>query len=91
MNLDDLDKEQQIMLVMRKVLTGIIREITPEPGQPYPLSEPLVQDIRQCLGLISSREQELMAAKGQTNTDRPYFSDETPAVQTVPFPASRKS
>lgn len=91
MNLDDLDKEQQIMVVMRKILTSVIREITPQPGQPYPLSEPLVKDMRMCLGLISAREQELLAAKGIENPDRPYFSDEPPATKTVPFPEIRKS
>ena len=63
---DELSKEQQIMVSMRKVLTTIIREITPQKGEPYPLSEETVKDITMCLSLISAREQELAEEKGIT-------------------------
>jgi hypothetical protein len=85
MSFDELSKEQQIMVTMRKVLSSIIREITPKQGEIYPLSEQTVEDIRMCLALIASREKELAEAKGITNLDRPHFVDEPQATQTVPL------
>ncbi len=49
-------KERDILMVMRKVLTAVIREITPAPGSPAPLSEQTTMDVRECLKLISVRE-----------------------------------
>lgn len=85
MSFEELSKEQQIMVTMRKVLTNIIREITPQPGEKYPLSEPTVEDIRMCLALISAREQELVAEKGITNLDRPHYADEPQTAKVVPL------
>ncbi|WP_069469771.1 segregation and condensation protein A [Candidatus Marithrix sp. Canyon 246] len=85
MSFKELSKEQQIMVSMRKTLSSIIREITPEPGTVYPLTEETVKDIRMCLALITAREQELGAEKGLTK-ERPYFSDEEPKVVPItPF------
>ncbi|MDM8566623.1 segregation and condensation protein A [Candidatus Halobeggiatoa sp. HSG11] len=72
MNFDELSKEQQIMVSMRKVLTNIIREITPAAGQEYPLTEQTFNDVRMCLTLITAREQEL----DTTNKARPHYVDE---------------
>ncbi|MEJ2462904.1 MAG: hypothetical protein P8098_14940 [Candidatus Thiodiazotropha sp.] len=42
------NKEREIMLVMRKVLTQIVREVTPEhKSLKHPLSDQTIQDIRQ--------------------------------------------
>ncbi len=85
--LQPIEKEQKIMLIMRRVLTSVVREFTPAPGQPYPLSNELVEDIRQCLRLIAAHERELLEARGVDNPDRPFFSDETPATQPLTFVA----
>ena len=85
---ESLNKEQQIMVVMRKTLTRVIREITPEPGMVHPLTEEAMEDVRQCLMLISAREKELLEAKGIENTARPHYVDEPAQTQTVQF--SRK-
>lgn len=85
MSFDKLSKEQQIMVTMRKVLTTIIRELTPDRGGQYPLTEQTVEDIRLCLTLIAAREQELAEAKGITNLDRPHFADEPQTTNTVPL------
>ncbi len=87
MNPDTLSKEPQILVTMRKVLTTIIRELTPAPGDKYPLSESTVQDIRFCLGLIITREKELTEALGSVKTERPHYIDELPASQVVQFPS----
>ena len=81
----DSSKERQILMVMRKVLAQIIKDTTPEyKTMRHPLSEPTIQDIRQCLGLISSREKELAAADGAAE-ERPYFTDEKPGAEVVPI------
>ncbi len=85
MNPDDLAKEQHIMVVMRRVLTTIIREITPQPGEKYPLSEETVQDIKMCLGLIVARERELAIESGDSPMERPYYTDEPATTQIGPF------
>jgi len=83
MNFDELSKEQQVMVTMRKVLTSIIREITPDRGGEYPLTEQTVEDIRLCLVLIAAREKELAEANGITNLARPHFADEPQTTHTV--------
>lgn len=88
MSFKDLSKEQQIMVSMRKTLSSIIREITPEPGTAYPLTEGTVKDIRMCLTLITAREQELAEEKGLAK-ERPYFTDEQANV--VPITQIKRS
>ncbi len=83
---DSTSKEREIMMVMRKVLTRIVREVTPEhKSLMHPLSEQTIEDIRQCLGLITAREKELADAAGRTVEERPYFVDEPPKTKVVPI------
>ncbi|MEN8212809.1 MAG: hypothetical protein ABFR19_00475, partial [Pseudomonadota bacterium] len=78
-------KERQILLVMRKVLANIIKDTTPDHrSMKHPLSEPTIQQIRECLGLISLRERELADEAG-VQMEKPYFSDEKPAAEVVAF------
>jgi len=93
MSFEELSKEQQIMVSMRKVLSNIIREITPPPGSTeYPLTENTVQDIRMCLSLIAAREKELAQEQGISNTSRPHFTDEPQHTQKISVhPMPRKS
>jgi hypothetical protein len=80
----ELSKEQQILIAMRKTLTAIIRDVTPPPGMKHPLSERTVEDVRQCLALISARERELADAQGRA-VERPYYADEPQTAQVVPI------
>lgn len=93
MSFEELSKEQQIMVSMRKVLSNIIKEITPPPGsKEYPLTEQTVVDIRMCFALIVAREKELAEAQGITNLARPHFIDEPQKTQKVFVqPMPRKS
>jgi len=75
-------KEREILQVMRKVLTSVIRDITPAPGQPMPLSEQTTKDVRECLKLISVRERELADASGAV-VEKPYYVDEPPETKVV--------
>ncbi len=91
MNFDELSKEQKIMIVMRKVLTTIVRETAPRPGQSSPFSEQTIEDIRMCLSLISARERELTEAQGIINNDRPHYADEIPDSQVISWHPPKKS
>jgi len=76
-------KEREILFTMRKVLSAIIRDITPAPGTRHPLTDQTIQDVRMCLGLITARERELADAAG-IKPERPYYVDEKPAATVVP-------
>lgn len=82
---DISNKERQILLVMRKVLSNIIKDTTPDHrSMKHPLSDPTIQQIRECLGLISMRERELADDAG-AQVEQPYFSDEKPAAEVISF------
>ncbi len=85
MNFDDLTKEQQIMVAMRKVLSAIIRDTTPAKGQAHPLSQNTLEDVRMTLRLISAREQELAQAQGIENRAKPRYADQPKTSQPLHF------
>jgi hypothetical protein len=85
MNTENLSKEQRILRVLRKVLANIVKDATPAPGMPHPLSESTIHDIRDLFGLISEREAELANEAGRTAIERPYFTDEQRNTQTLAF------
>ena len=80
----ELSQEQRILIAMRKTLSAVIKDVTPPPGMKHPLSEGTIQDVRQCLALISAREKEMADADGRGG-ERPYYSDEPQAAQVVPI------
>ncbi len=78
-------KEREILMVMRKVLTSVIRDVTPAPGKPTPLTEQTAEGVRDCLKLIAVRERELADAAGAV-VEKPYYVDQPPATKAVPVP-----
>ena len=66
----ELSKEQRILRVLRKVLANIVKDATPAPGTPHPLSESTIHDIRDLFGLIAEREAELAAEAVATERAR---------------------
>ncbi|QIK37993.1 segregation and condensation protein A [Caldichromatium japonicum] len=80
----ELTKEQEILIAMRKALTAIIRDVTPQPGMRHPFSDATIEQVRTCLGMIAARERELAEAQGCT-AERPYYADESQEVQLVAF------
>jgi hypothetical protein len=78
-----LHDEQRLMRMMRKTLTSIVRDTAPRDGNPSPLSEATVMNIKDCLMVISSRETELARLTGRTLDERPHFTDETPTSHAV--------
>jgi len=85
MNQDDnaLANEQRLMRMMRKTLTSIVRDTAPRNGEPSPLTEATIMNIKDCLMVISSRETELARLTGRTLDEKPHFTDETPATHAV--------
>lgn len=76
-------KEREILMVMRKVLAQIIKDTTPPSrAMKHPLADQTIQDVRHCLGLISSRERELADAAG-IKPEKPYFTDEQRPADVV--------
>lgn len=88
--MSDLTKEQQVLIAMRKTLAAMIKDVTPPPGMKHPFSEATTQDVRQCLALISAREQELADLQGRA-VERPYYTDEPQSAQVVPIAGLGKS
>lgn len=85
MNDKELTREERILRVMRRVLTDIAKDTYTRPGHRHPLSDETVNDIRQCLGLITAREAELNAEAGREMKARPRFIDEPQSSVVVPL------
>ncbi len=83
MNLSDLSKEEQILYAVKRVLTEVIKDTATEPGQIHPLSDNTIGGLRDCLVLISQREQELAVENDRPMDKRPRFVDEPKAQGDV--------
>ena len=74
-------KERRILLAMRKTLSKIIKDLTPSDSTvEYPLKTGTVEDIKVCLSLISTREQELAKSAG-IQPAKPRYIDEKTATE----------
>jgi hypothetical protein len=78
-------REERILLIMKRVLTGIAKDTYTRPGHRHPLSDETVNDIRNCLSLITARERELNEAAGRSMDHRPRFVDEPRKSVVVPL------
>ncbi|MCW8827856.1 MAG: segregation and condensation protein A [Gammaproteobacteria bacterium] len=72
----NFSKEENILGAVKRVLTEVIKDTATEPGMKHPLSEATINGMRDCLVLISQREQELAAEAGRSMDKRPRFTDE---------------
>jgi hypothetical protein len=84
------NKEWRVLRAMKQTLTHVIQDTTTRPGLQHPLSDGTIEDIRQCLGLITARERELAAEVGAGSAMRPHFSDEPQKHVVVPIGTIRK-
>ncbi len=82
---ENLTKEERVLRAMKRVLTNIAKETYTRPGYRHPLSDGTVNDIRNCLSLITAREAELNEAAGRAMNDRPRFVDEPQSSVVVPL------
>jgi len=92
MSEQDPTKEERILAMMKNVLTSVAKDTAPQPGLRHPLSEHTVQGIRECLMLITAREQELAGELGRDKSARPRYIDEPKSEVVVPldFASMRK-
>jgi len=90
LNIDDLSKDQKILIALRNTLSVVVRETTPPAGMRHPLSEQTIEDIKHCFVLIAAREKELAEENGQPNTARPRYVDEPKTSHVVPFTRPEK-
>ena len=79
-------KEEQILGAVKRVLTEVIKDTATQPGVKHPLSENTINGLRDCLVLISQREQELATEAGRSMDARPRFKDEPKAQGDVVVP-----
>ena len=75
--------EKRIMVMMRQVLSAVARDTVPPPGMKHPLSDSTIQGIRDCLALISAREQELNIDLDEVNEARTRYVDEPQKSKVV--------
>ena len=79
-------KEHQILSTLRQVLSAVVRDTTPPPGRPHPLTAKTVDDLKHCFMLITAREKEIIDAAGGGGMDkRPRYVDEPKTSQVIQF------
>lgn len=86
---DSQHKEERILQSVKKVLTEVIKDTATPPGMRHPLKENTIRAMRDCLVLISDREQELAAEAGRAMDMRPHFTDEPRARGDVVIPLDK--
>lgn len=79
----DLKKELDVLVALRKVISSVIRDITPDPGMRHPLTEQTMEDVRQGFILIAAREKEITEAMGKPSLHRPLYKGDTPKTNVV--------
>ncbi len=86
----DLRKELDVLVALRKVISGIVREITPEPGMRQPLSDATMEDVRQGFMLIAAREKEISEALGKPSLHRPVYKGDKPKTNVIKMHGLKK-
>jgi len=84
----EVTKEERILRAVKLTLTNVIKDTATQPGMRHPLSDGTIQDLRNCLQLISSRESELVESSGGSMDMRPHFTDEPKKKDKVVIPLS---
>jgi hypothetical protein len=75
--------EARILQAMKLTLANVIKDTATPHGMRHPLSDGTIQDLRQCLALISARERELAQAAGKAVDGRPHYADEPGQKETA--------
>jgi hypothetical protein len=76
MNEPEVSVEERILQAVKLTLAGVIKDTSTPHGMRHPLSDRTIEDLRQCLALISARERELAQAAGKPAGARPQYADE---------------
>lgn len=83
MSESETSKEQQVLKMVKRVLTDVARDTHVKPGLKHPLSDNTIMGIRDCLSLITAREKELAEEAGQSMDMRPRYPDQKPKSVVV--------
>ena len=83
MNDPELSMEERILQAVKLTLAGVIRDTATPHGMRHPLSDGTIEDLRQCLALISARERELAQAAGKATGGKPRYADDPAREETV--------
>lgn len=75
--------EARILQAVKLTLANVIKDTATPHGMRHPLSDATIEDLRQCLALISARERELARAAGTAADDKPRYADEPARGDTV--------
>jgi hypothetical protein len=78
----ELSKEERILRAVKMTLAAVIKDTATPHGMRHPLSDSTIEDLRQCLALISARERELAGGASQ---EKPRFADEPGNESVVQF------
>jgi len=68
--------EQEILSIMKRILTDIAKETFTRPGVRHPLSDETINNMRECLKMISIREVDLSGHASDVSNKRPRYVDE---------------
>jgi hypothetical protein len=79
----ELSMEERILRAVKRTLANVVRDTATPHGMRHPLSDATIEDLRQCLALISARERELAEAVGRETTARPRYADEPARAEQV--------
>ncbi|MGB0712690.1 MAG: segregation and condensation protein A [Gammaproteobacteria bacterium] len=86
MNTKSLNKEHEVLIVMRQLLGRIVRDTTPEHrGMKHPLNDGTIDDIKHAFLLISAREREIADEAGIKDFAKPMYPDSERKAQQVGF------
>lgn len=83
MNDPEISVEERILQAVKLTLAGVIKDTATPHGMRHPLSDRTIEDLRQCLALISARERELAQAAGRPVGGRPGYADEPQREEKV--------
>ena len=81
--MNDLNKEAEILKLMRDTLIKVIKDTSTQPGLRHPLTQTTIEQIRHSLTLITVRQKELDESAGKTWDKRPTYPDTPPGETRV--------
>lgn len=79
----ELSMEERILRAVKMTLANVVKDTATPHGMRHPLSDVTIEDMRQCLALISARERELAQAAGRSMSERPRYADEQVSRDSV--------
>jgi len=89
MSQPELTKEEIILRAVKRALTCVIKDTATQPGVIHPLKDATIDEMRNCLILISEREKELSDEAGRPMNHRPRYVDEPKPRGDVVIPLAK--